>query len=57
MARPREYSDELGRRAIDEVFGRDRRIPEAARDLGIGSAETLRNWVRQAEVDRAVAQP
>ena len=48
VGRPRKYSDELRRRAIDEVLDRDRKIPEVARQLGIGSAETLRNWVRQA---------
>jgi transposase len=56
MARPRKYSDEIRRRAIDEVLERGRKIPEVARDLGIGSPETLRNWVRQAEVDRGLKQ-
>jgi transposase-like protein len=45
----------LRRRAIDEVLERDRKIPEVAQQLGIGSAETLRKWVRQAERDRGVA--
>jgi transposase len=51
MARPSKYSPELRRRAIAEVIERDRKIPEVARDLGIGSPETLRNWVKQARCD------
>lgn len=51
MARPRKYSEELRRRAIDEVVERGRTIPKVAEQLGIGSAETLRKWVRQAERD------
>jgi hypothetical protein len=54
MARPRKYSEELRRRAIDEVVERGRRIPDVARDLGIKSPETLRAWVRQAEIDRGL---
>jgi transposase-like protein len=33
MARPRKYSDELRRRAIEEVIERGRKVPEVARDL------------------------
>lgn len=51
MARPSKYSPELRRRAIAEVIERDRKIGEVARDLGIGSPETLRNWVKQARRD------
>ena len=56
MGRPRKYSDELRRRAIGEVLERGRKVPEVARDLGIGSPETLRKWVRQAEVDQGLRQ-
>lgn len=51
MGRPSKYPPELRRRAIAEVIERNRPIPEVARDLGIGSPETLRNWVKQARRD------
>jgi transposase len=54
MGRPSKYSAELHRRAVDEVLERKRKIPEVARQLGIGSPETLRNWVRRAERDRGL---
>src|SRR4051794_21854982 len=54
MGRPKTYSDDLRRRAIDEVLERDRKVPEVAKQLGIRSPETLRRWVRQAEVDRGL---
>ncbi|MCZ7527083.1 MAG: IS3 family transposase [Acidimicrobiia bacterium] len=57
MGRPSKYSDELRRRAVDEVIERGRKIfPDVARDLGIGSPETLRNWVKQARVDRGLEE-
>lgn len=49
-----QYTDVLRRRAVDEVLERKRKIPEVARQLGIGSAETVRKWMRQAEVDRGL---
>jgi transposase len=51
MARPSKYSPELRRRAIAEVIERGRKITEVANELGIGSPETLRNWVKQARRD------
>ena len=42
------YLDQLEKKGMIE---RDRKIPEVARDLGIGSPETLRNWVKQARRD------
>jgi len=54
MGRPRKYSEELRRRAVDEVLERGRKINEVARDLAIGLPETLRNWVAQARRDRGL---
>ena len=54
MGRPRKYSDGFRRRAIDEVLERGRKINEVARDLAIGSPETLRNWVAQAQRERGL---
>lgn len=54
MGRPRKYSEELRRRAIDEVLERDRKVPEVAKQLGITSPETLRRWVVQARIDRGL---
>jgi transposase len=54
MGRPRKYSDELRRRAVDEVLERDRKVPEVAKQLGIATPETLRRWVIQARIDRGL---
>jgi transposase len=61
MARPSPYSPELRQRAVrmvreirpqyDTEFAA---IKAVAEKLGIGSAETLRKWMRQDEVDAGV---
>ena len=56
MGRPKKYSDEFRRRAVDEVLERGRKIGEVASSLGITSNETLRRWVRQAEADRGLRE-
>jgi len=54
MSRPSKYSEELRHRATDEVLDRGRKINDVARDLGIASPETLRNWIVQAKIDRGL---
>ena len=58
MARPTKYPRELRERAVRLVFDTKHEygsefeaITSIAMKLKIGSAETLRKWVRQAEVD------
>jgi transposase len=50
MSRPSKYPDELRERGVRLVFESGRPIAHVARDLGV-HRETLRLWVRQAEVD------
>jgi len=57
MARPRKYSDELRRRAIDEVLERDRKIPEVARELGIGSPDSPHWAWGRSPVSKASSRP
>lgn len=52
MATMRKYSEELRERAVRLYFESGRPIAHVARDLGI-HREALRQWVRQAEADRA----
>jgi transposase len=53
----RRYPPELRERAvrmvaeISEQHGSEWAISEVARLLGVGTAETVRTWVRQAQVD------
>ena len=58
MARPSKYPPEPKERAVRLVFESKDEYPsefEAIRSiaskLGIGSSETLRKWVRRAEID------
>ena len=58
MARPSKYPPELKERAVrlvfeskDEYSSEFEAIRSIAAKLGIGSSETLRKWVRRAEVD------
>jgi transposase len=58
MGRPSSYSPEIRERAVRLVaeskadYGSEfEAIKSVASKLGIGSAETLRKWVRRAEVD------
>ncbi len=57
MGRPRKYSDEVRERAVRMVheWRRERHVVsggvnDVARQLGLNK-ETLRNWVRQADID------
>jgi transposase len=58
MGRPSNYPRELRERAVRMVTETQGDYPSefaaigsVARKLGIGSTETLRKWVRQAQVD------
>jgi transposase len=58
MARPSRYPRELRERAVrmvveskDDYPSEFEAIRSIAAKLGIGSSETLRKWVRRAEID------
>jgi len=46
----KRYPEELRERAVRLVFESGRPVAHVAADLGVG-AESLRNWVKQAEAD------
>ena len=50
------YPEALRTEAIELVRTSDKSIPTIARELGV-SGETLRLWVRQAEVDAGRGRP
>ncbi|WP_406356989.1 transposase [Streptomyces sp. NBC_01635] len=49
--RSRRYTEEFKRDAVALVRSSGRTVTEVARELGV-SAEGLRNWVRQDQVDQ-----
>ncbi|MFF3350710.1 transposase [Streptomyces sp. NPDC002779] len=58
MARPSSYPAELRKRAVrmvaevrEDYPNESAALRAVAQKLGIGSAETLRNWVRRDEID------
>ncbi len=50
------YPDAFRMEAIDLVRSGERSLPQIARDLGINE-QTLRNWVKRAEIDAGRGSP
>ncbi len=55
MTRYQKHSEDLRRRAIDEVLVRGRKLAEVGREMGI-VPQTLGSWVRQARVDLGLVE-
>ncbi len=55
-ASPRCYPAAFRAEAVDLVRARERSLPQIARDLGINE-QTLRNWVKRAEIDAGRGDP
>jgi len=51
MSMPAPYPKEFREQAVALVRGDERSIPEIARELGV-SPQSLRNWVKQDQLDR-----
>ena len=51
VGRPSKYSEEFRADAVALVLTTQISIAQAGRDLGV-NPETLRNWVKQAKIDR-----
>ncbi|MFE2993189.1 transposase [Streptomyces sp. NPDC059262] len=47
----KRYTAEFKRDAVELALSSDKTVTEVARDLGV-SPEGLRNWVKQAKIDR-----
>ncbi len=54
--RPARYPDAFRAEAVDLSRSGERSIPRIARDLGINE-QTLRNWVKRAEIDAGRGRP
>ena len=55
-ASPGRYAEAFRAEAVELVHGGERSIPQIARDLGINE-QTLRNWVKRAEIDAGRGAP
>lgn len=53
---PPRYPDAFREEAVALVQAGERTIPQIARDLGINE-QTLRNWVKRAEIDAGRGAP
>jgi transposase len=53
---PPRYPDAFREEAVALIQAGERSIPQIARDLGINE-QTLRNWVKRAEIDAGRGAP
>lgn len=53
---PPRYPDAFRAEAVELVRAGERSLPQIARDLGIND-QTLRNWVKRAEIDAGYGAP
>lgn len=51
----RPYPHEFRREAVALARSSDKSVPEIAKDLGI-SGQSLRNWLRQSEIDEGTRE-